>query len=885
MCTVTVGGTVSDNKGLSLPGMDISVPALSAKDIADLEFALGLGVDLVALSFVRSPADIDLVHAVMDRVGHRVPVIAKLEKPEAVDDIEAVVDAFDGLMVARGDLGVEMPLERVPLVQKRAIQRCREKAKPVIVATQMLDSMIVNPRPTRAEASDVANAVLDGADAVMLSGETSVGAYPVETVQTMARIIEEAESDRSGLVPALREADHTQPGLLAQAALAIGDGLDATALVTFTLSGNTVRRLARLHPRQPLVALTPVREVRDQLALSWGTRRGARAGRRVGRGHGAGRRRGGPGDGRLRPGRRRRHRRRRAAPHGRRDGPAARPATGRRHRLITAGNGLITRYAPAVADGETAPGDRLRRIEAVTDAGLAQLDVDELLDELLERVRELLAVDTAAVLLLDPSAQYLVATAARGIEEEVRQGVRIPLGRGFAGRIAAEKRARVPRAGRPHQRPQPDPARQGHPLAARGAADGRRHGARRPARRHAEPTAVHRPTTAACSSSWPTASRWPCTPGPPRSSAPPPPRCNAACCRRHCPRSPGSSSRPATSPAGTVRSAATGTTCSPCRPGRCASSSVTSSAAGCPPRSRWAGCGTRCAPTPSTPPTRPSCCDRLDRQVRHFDPDVMATVICAVVDPSGEHMRLSTAGHPPPVISAGADLPAAILDLPADLPIGVDDQPARRHVSTVALPPGTAVCLYTDGLVERRGRSLDAGLDRLADAMFAGPAESVCAAVMQALVGADPPSDDIALLVLRRNPSSTAPATRSTSSCRPRRARSSPSASRCVAGSSTIRADRQATADLLTAVGEACANAIEHAYGPAGGTVSVRLEYQAPDVIAVITDTGRWRAARGSFRGRGITLMRALSDEVTIDRTDTGTRVRIRRTITEGAAR
>jgi pyruvate kinase len=234
-------------------------------------------VDLVALSFVRSPADIELVHAVMDRVGRRVPVIAKLEMPEAVDDLEAVVDAFDGLMVARGDLGVEMPLERVPLVQKRAVQRCRETAKPVIVATQMLDSMITNPRPTRAEASDVANAVLDGADALMLSGETSVGAYPVEAVETMARIIEEAESDRSGLVPGLcprplGEADRTQPGLLAQAALAVGDGLDAKALVAFTLSGNTVRRVARLHPRQPLVALTPVRQVRDQLALSWGTR-------------------------------------------------------------------------------------------------------------------------------------------------------------------------------------------------------------------------------------------------------------------------------------------------------------------------------------------------------------------------------------------------------------------------------------------------------------------------------------------------------------------------------------------------------------------------------------------------------------------------------------
>jgi pyruvate kinase len=271
VCTVTIGGTVSDNKGLSLPGMNVSVPALSEKDVADLEFALGLGVDWVALSFVRSPSDIDLVHAVMDRVGHRAPVIAKVEKPEAVDDIDAVVEAFDGIMVARGDLGVEMPLERVPLVQKRAVQRCREKAKPVIVATQMLDSMIANPRPTRAEVSDVANAVLDGADAVMLSGETSVGAYPIETVETMARIIEETESDRSGLVPALREVDRTQPALLSQAALTVGDGLDARALVAFTLSGNTVRRLARLHPSEPLVALTPDRAVRDQLALSWGT--------------------------------------------------------------------------------------------------------------------------------------------------------------------------------------------------------------------------------------------------------------------------------------------------------------------------------------------------------------------------------------------------------------------------------------------------------------------------------------------------------------------------------------------------------------------------------------------------------------------------------------
>ena len=183
VCTVTEGGPVSNNKGLSLPGMNVSVPAMSEKDIEDLEFALRLGVDLVALSFVRSPADVELVHEVMDRVGRRVPVIAKLEKPEAVDNLEAIVLAFDAIMVARGDLGVELPLEEVPLVQKRAIQMARENAKPVIVATQMLESMIEHSRPTRAEASDVANAVLDGADAVMLSGETSVGKYPLEDRQ------------------------------------------------------------------------------------------------------------------------------------------------------------------------------------------------------------------------------------------------------------------------------------------------------------------------------------------------------------------------------------------------------------------------------------------------------------------------------------------------------------------------------------------------------------------------------------------------------------------------------------------------------------------------------------------------------------------------------
>ncbi|MGW4209969.1 pyruvate kinase [Lentzea sp. NPDC004789] len=271
VCEVVEGGPVSNNKGLSLPGMDVSVPALSEKDIEDLEFALSLGVDFIALSFVRSPADIDLVHQVMDRSGSkRLPVIAKIEKPEAVDNLEAIVLAFDGVMVARGDLGVELPLEHVPLVQKRAIQIARENAKPVIVATQMLDSMITNSRPTRAETSDVANAVLDGADALMLSGETSVGRYAIESVKTMGRIIEAVETE-SVVVPPLTHVPRTKRGVISYAARDIGERLNAKALVAFTQSGDTVRRLARLHTHLPLLAFTPEPSVRSQLALTWGT--------------------------------------------------------------------------------------------------------------------------------------------------------------------------------------------------------------------------------------------------------------------------------------------------------------------------------------------------------------------------------------------------------------------------------------------------------------------------------------------------------------------------------------------------------------------------------------------------------------------------------------
>jgi len=268
VCDVTEGGKVSNNKGLSLPGVEVSVPALSDKDVEDLEFALRLGADYIALSFVRSPEDIKLVHQVMDRVGIRRPVIAKIEKPEAVDQLEAIVLAFDGIMVARGDLGVEMPLEQVPVVQKRAIKICRDMAKPVIVATQMLESMITSSRPTRAEASDVANAVIDGADAVMLSGETSVGKFPVQAVATMSRIIGSVET--AGIETDWLHTPRTAGGAISRAAKDIGDALGAVALVAFTQSGDTARRLARLHPQQQILVFTPVESVQRQAALLWG---------------------------------------------------------------------------------------------------------------------------------------------------------------------------------------------------------------------------------------------------------------------------------------------------------------------------------------------------------------------------------------------------------------------------------------------------------------------------------------------------------------------------------------------------------------------------------------------------------------------------------------
>ena len=263
-------GAVSNNKGINLPGVAVSVPALSEKDMDDLRWGLKAGADFIALSFVRSADDIVDVHRIMDEVGIRIPVIAKIEKPQAVANLQEIVNAFDGIMVARGDLGVELPIEEVPLVQKHCIQLAREAAKPVIVATQMLDSMITNSRPTRAEATDCANAVLDGADALMLSGETSVGAFAVESVQTMARIITHTEEGGMDMIRPMKSTPKTKGGAITKAAAEVGAIVGAKYLVTFTQSGDSARRTARLRSPIPILAFTPEVGTYNRMALDWG---------------------------------------------------------------------------------------------------------------------------------------------------------------------------------------------------------------------------------------------------------------------------------------------------------------------------------------------------------------------------------------------------------------------------------------------------------------------------------------------------------------------------------------------------------------------------------------------------------------------------------------
>ena len=269
---VIEGGTISNSKGINLPGVAVNVPAMSNKDEADLIWALDNDCDLIALSFVRSAKDIEDVHKIMDKKGKRLPIVAKIEKPQAVENLPDILQAFDAIMIARGDLGVELPYEVVPLVQKQAIQMARQVGKPVIVATQMLESMINSSRPTRAEASDVANAVLDGADALMLSGETSVGDNPVGVVETMARIIEHVEVEALEQLPKLESEDQGSTGrAVTTAAVAVGKATKSKYLIAFTETGRSVRLMARHRSSTQILAFTTDEKVQRQLAMIWGT--------------------------------------------------------------------------------------------------------------------------------------------------------------------------------------------------------------------------------------------------------------------------------------------------------------------------------------------------------------------------------------------------------------------------------------------------------------------------------------------------------------------------------------------------------------------------------------------------------------------------------------
>lgn len=273
---VIVGGLLKSRKGVNLPDVDISMSSLTEKDIEDLEFGLTVGVDFVAMSFVRNARDIQEVVSRVRAANSNAGIIAKIEKPEAVDNIDEIIEEADGIMVARGDLGIEIPSEQVPLVQKKIIDRCRVAGKPVITATQMLDSMINNPRATRAESSDVANAVIDGTDAVMLSGETAAGQYPTEAVKTMAKIIRSVE-DNAKIYNSLeyRKPDWKEKQViesLAYSCVMMAENVDARAISTITHSGNTARRIAKFRPEVPIVAFTESRIVRRQLNLVWGVR-------------------------------------------------------------------------------------------------------------------------------------------------------------------------------------------------------------------------------------------------------------------------------------------------------------------------------------------------------------------------------------------------------------------------------------------------------------------------------------------------------------------------------------------------------------------------------------------------------------------------------------
>ena len=273
-CRVTVPGKLSNNKGVNFPGVYLSIKAMTDKDREDLMFGLDQGVDWVALSFVRNPQDIIEIKELISSTGKNVPVVAKIEKHEAIEQMEAVLSLCDGVMVARGDLGVELPAEDVPVLQKRLIATANRLGIPIITATQMLDSMVSNPRPTRAEVSDVANAILDGTDAVMLSNETAVGSFPIEAVATMARIAERIEQEETLNTNSRLSRDKRRsiPNAISQAVGQIAENLGAAAIMTLTQTGATARNVSKFRPKTPILAITPHVNVARQLQMVWGVR-------------------------------------------------------------------------------------------------------------------------------------------------------------------------------------------------------------------------------------------------------------------------------------------------------------------------------------------------------------------------------------------------------------------------------------------------------------------------------------------------------------------------------------------------------------------------------------------------------------------------------------
>ena len=273
LCDVLNGGMLGEHKGINLPGVALSIPALTEKDHKDLDFGLAHGVDAVAISFVRSAADVQMVKQIIGAARKEIPVIAKLEKPQAIDHLEEILEAADGVMVARGDLGVEMAPEKVPVIQKQVIRRAAAWRKPVITATQMLESMIENPRPTRAEASDVANAIFDGSDAVMLSAETASGQYPRESVSIMARIVVEAECNMADFMQPRRRRDHRGLSVaetICESIAHSAEDLPMGAIAVFTETGNTARMISKYRPKVPIFAFTHATPVVHLMNLYWG---------------------------------------------------------------------------------------------------------------------------------------------------------------------------------------------------------------------------------------------------------------------------------------------------------------------------------------------------------------------------------------------------------------------------------------------------------------------------------------------------------------------------------------------------------------------------------------------------------------------------------------